>query len=262
VEQLSEAVVDSAVPLAVADFHKADDLLEFLLPDAVADAVLGLRISEASTRPRPCARGMRRWQTMPASAVVSWAVIWGCCFGGEDIDDAVDRLWSVCGMEGGEDEVASLGGGECDADGLEVTEFGDDDDVWILAQGLAEGTGETAGIAADFDPCGGIFLREPAKGLSVVGDGAFVDDFTARIERSDGMLGVAEIEPDGGGWNEVVHGSADSNTALKRRPLPSHLILFGFFDSINQVSPAEQRLINTPKGTKIQLSIPATIKPI
>jgi hypothetical protein len=61
----------------------------------------------------------------------------------------------------------------------------------------------------------------------VVGDGAFVDDFAARIERADGMLGVAEIEPDGGGWNDVVHGSADSSTALKRRPLPSHLILFG-----------------------------------
>ena len=43
------------------------------------------------------------------------------------------------------------------------------------------------------------------------------------------MLGVAEIETDGGGWNDVVHGSADSSTALKRRPLPSHLILLGIF---------------------------------
>jgi hypothetical protein len=84
------------------------------------------------------------------------------------------------------------------------------------------------------DPCGGLFLREPAKGLTVIGDGAFVDDFTARIERTDGMLGVAEIEPAGGGWNEVVHGNADSSAALKRRPLPSHLILLAllikFFD--------------------------------
>jgi hypothetical protein len=82
--------------------------------------------------------------------------------------------------------------------------------------------------AVERDPCGGIFLREPAKGLTVIGDGAFVDDFAARIERADGMLGVAEIEPDGGGWNAVVHGSADSSTALKRRPLPSHLILLAF----------------------------------
>jgi hypothetical protein len=83
--------------------------------------------------------------------------------------------------------------------------------------------------AVERDPCGWIFLREPAKGFTVIGDGAIVDDFTARIERADGMLGVAEIETDGIGWNEVVHGSADSNTALKGRPLPSHLILFYFF---------------------------------
>jgi hypothetical protein len=86
----------------------------------------------------------------------------------------------------------------------------------------------TVGSNFERDPCGGIFLREPAEGLTVIGDGAFVDNFAARIERADGMLGVAEIETDGGGWNEVVHGSADSSTALKRRPLPSHLILFGF----------------------------------
>jgi hypothetical protein len=80
--------------------------------------------------------------------------------------------------------------------------------------------------AVEREPCGGIFLREPAKGLTVIDDGAFADDFTARIEHADGMLGVAEIETDGGGWNDVVHGSADSSTALKRPPLPSHLILF------------------------------------
>jgi hypothetical protein len=74
-----------------------------------------------------------------------------------------------------------------------------------------------------------MFLQEPADGLTVVGDCAFVDDFAARIERADGMLGVAEIETDGGRWNEVVHGSANSSTALKRRPLPSHLILLAFF---------------------------------
>ena len=63
----------------------------------------------------------------------------------------------------------------------------------------------------------------------MIGDGALVDDFTARVECADGMLGVAEIETDGGRWNDVVHGSADCSTALKRRPLPSHLILFASF---------------------------------
>ena len=72
----------------------------------------------------------------------------------------------------------------------------------------------------------------------MIGKGAFVDDFIARVKRADGILLVAEIETDGGGWNDVSHGSANSSLALKRRPLPSHLILLGlscvFIESVNR----------------------------
>lgn len=76
----------------------------------------------------------------------------------------------------------------------------------------------------------GMLLRKPAKGIEVIVNGAFVDDFALRIQHTDGVLLVDEIETDGGGWNDVFHSSYEYITALKRRLLPSHLILFGSFN--------------------------------
>ncbi len=53
---------------------------------------------------------------------------------GEDVDDAVDRLRCVLGVERAEDEVAGLGGRKGHRDGLEVAELADQDHVGILAQ--------------------------------------------------------------------------------------------------------------------------------
>ena len=61
----------------------------------------------------------------------------------------------------------------------------------------------------------------------MIGDGALVDDFALRVENADGVLLVAEIKTDGDGWDGVFHGSYECITALKRRPLTSHLILLG-----------------------------------
>ena len=74
-----------------------------------------------------------------------------------------------------------------------------------------------------------MLLREPPQGFAMIGNHALVDDFALRVERANGVLLVAEVDSDGDGWNDVFHGSYECITALKRRPLPSHLILLGFF---------------------------------
>ena len=83
--------------------------------------------------------------------------------GGEDIDDAVDGLRRVRRVQGGEHEVAGFRSGESDADGVEIAEFGNHDDVRILAQRLAQGAGEAAGVGADLpllDQAGAVFVNE------------------------------------------------------------------------------------------------------
>ena len=54
--------------------------------------------------------------------------------GREDVDDAVDRLRRVLGVERGEDEVAGLGRGQRRADRLHVAHLADEDHVGVLAQ--------------------------------------------------------------------------------------------------------------------------------
>ena len=60
--------------------------------------------------------------------------------GREDVDDAVDRLRRVLGVQRAEHEVAGLGRGQRRADRLEVAHFADEDHVGVLAQrGLERG---------------------------------------------------------------------------------------------------------------------------
>ena len=67
----------------------------------------------------------------------------------EDVDDAVDGLRRILRVQGGEDEVAGLGGGQRDRDGLEVAELTDEDDVGVLAQHVLERGAEAVRVVAD-----------------------------------------------------------------------------------------------------------------
>src|SRR5664279_2852023 len=69
--------------------------------------------------------------------------------GREHVDDAVDRLGGVLGVQGGEDEVAGLGGGERYRDGLQVPHLTDEDDVGVLPQHVLEGVPEGVRVLAD-----------------------------------------------------------------------------------------------------------------
>jgi hypothetical protein len=52
-------------------------------------------------------------------------------------------------MQRAEDQVAGLGGGESERDGLEVAHLADQDDVGILAQRAPQGVAERTGMHAD-----------------------------------------------------------------------------------------------------------------
>ena len=68
--------------------------------------------------------------------------------GREDVDDAVDGLGRARGVQRAEHQVAGLGGGQRQRDGLQVAHFADQDDVGILAQRAAQRGGEGRRCAA------------------------------------------------------------------------------------------------------------------
>ena len=69
--------------------------------------------------------------------------------GGERVDDAVDGLRGVVGVQRREHEVAGLGGGERRGDRRAVAHLADDDHVGIGAQKAAQRLGVVAHVAAD-----------------------------------------------------------------------------------------------------------------
>ena len=108
------------------------------------------RISEAGTRPSPVMSGTRRWAIAPLQGRGEHHPRLVLQVGREEVDDAVDRLGRVQGVDGGEDEVAGLGGGERGADRLLVAHLADQDHVGVLAQDAAHRAAEALGVGADF----------------------------------------------------------------------------------------------------------------
>jgi len=62
--------------------------------------------------------------------------------GREHLDDAVDRLGGVGGVQGAEHEVTGVGRLQRETNRLEVAHFADEDDVRVLAERAAQGRGE------------------------------------------------------------------------------------------------------------------------
>ena len=93
--------------------------------------------------------------------------------GREDVDDAVDRLRRVLGMERREDEVAGLRRGQRRADRLHVAHLADEDHVRVLAQ---------RGLEAH------------REGLCVRPDLALVDDaLLVRVQELDRVLDGEDV---------------------------------------------------------------------
>ena len=112
-------------------------------------AGVAMSTSVATARPVPFARLTSVWQTTPCSVAASCARTWPCWCGG---NTSMTRSM-VCGgilrVQGGEDEVAGLGRGQRDRDGLEVAQLADQDDVGVLPQHVLERVGEAVRVRAD-----------------------------------------------------------------------------------------------------------------
>jgi hypothetical protein len=64
----------------------------------------------------------------------------------EHVDDPVDRLRGVLRVQGGEHQVARLGGGDSGGDGLQVPHLPHQDHVGVLPQHVLEGLGEAVRV--------------------------------------------------------------------------------------------------------------------
>ena len=144
-EQGEQALVEGlhAVVLAVGD-----QLFDALARSRRAGRRCGRRCgrcttmaSTAGTRPSPSARATSRWLITPRSTGERHADL-ALLVRGEEVDDPVDGLGRVGGVQGGEHQVPGLGRRSGAAgDGLGVAHLADEDDVGVLAQHPPHGLG-------------------------------------------------------------------------------------------------------------------------
>ena len=69
--------------------------------------------------------------------------------GRKGVDDAIDRLGGVVGMQRREDQVARLGGGESSFHRCLVAHLADENDVRIGAHETTQRLGKVGNVAAD-----------------------------------------------------------------------------------------------------------------
>jgi hypothetical protein len=69
--------------------------------------------------------------------------------GREQVDAAVDGLGGVGGVQGRQDQVAGLGGGQGVLEGLGVPDLADQDHVGVLPHGSPHRDGEVVGVDPD-----------------------------------------------------------------------------------------------------------------
>ena len=142
-------------------------------------------------------------------------------------------------MEGGEDEVAGLGGLKGGESGVVVANFTDEDDIGGLAHGAAEAASEGGGITTDFtlgeeavlvgedvfdgvfdgdDVAGGVFvqpLEEGGEGGGFAGAGGAGDEDDAvgfECPTSEEPIGGAEVDE---GWDVGADAAEDGADAAE-----------------------------------------------
>jgi len=225
-------VIDGAVALAAADFHEADELFQFAVPDAGAYAIAGDHDLAGENAARAVGPRQQALADDGFEAARKLGNNLRLLVRGEDIDEAVDGLRRVGRVKGGEHEVAGFRGGEGDADGVEIAHFGNDDDVRILAQRLAQGARETFGIATDlalFDEAGAVRVKK-LNGIFKSDDdaaAAFRDAFHHRGERR-GLAGAGDA------------GDEDESAAFPAKS-GDHFVMAELFDLRNLLVDETER---------------------
>ena len=97
----------------------------------------------------PPMRGTSRWATTPDSTLDELQAHLRLALGREHVDDAVEGLRRVVGVQRREHEVSGLGERQRDRDALEVAHLTDEHDVGVLTQRAAQRPVERLGVEAD-----------------------------------------------------------------------------------------------------------------
>ena len=97
-------------------------------------AGVATKISQATTRPLPSVGPRQRLTDHPLEGLRQLRTNLLLLVRREHVDDAVDGLRSILGVQRGVDEVAGLGSRQRNADRLKVAHFTDQDDVRVLTQ--------------------------------------------------------------------------------------------------------------------------------
>ncbi len=107
------------------------------------------RISVATARPPPHLAHQRLTE-YPAQGRGELRPDLRLLVGGKNVDNAVDGLGGILGVQSRENQVARFGGGQRDRDGLKVAQLTDQNDVGVLPQHVFECRGETVRVLPDF----------------------------------------------------------------------------------------------------------------
>ena len=100
--------------------------------------------SQTIVRPLPSARRGERLGDDALQAVGQLGADLLLLVRREDVDQPVDGLRRGLRVQGGQHQVAGLGGGDRDRGRLEVAQLADQDDVGVLAQHVPQGVGKSA----------------------------------------------------------------------------------------------------------------------
>jgi len=69
---------------------------------------------------------------------------------GKDVNDSVNGLRGVIGVEGRKDEVAGFGHRQGDLNRVDVAHLADEEDIGVLAEGGSQSSVERRAVQADF----------------------------------------------------------------------------------------------------------------
>ena len=94
-------------------------------------------------------RGTSRWRDHGRQRARELEADLALALGGEHVDDAVERLRRVVGVQRRQHEVTGLGEGQRDRDALGITHLTDEHDVGVFTQRRAQRAFERLRVDAD-----------------------------------------------------------------------------------------------------------------
>jgi len=130
--QASQCFIKRPHTFSAAQLHYIMQLKCSFITIRFLTAVLAIIISKAATRPLP-RQGQEVWDNIASSACDNCNLIC-CCCRGEYVNNPVDGLGSIGGVQSAQDKVTGLSCPDRGTNSIQVTHFADDNHIGIVAQ--------------------------------------------------------------------------------------------------------------------------------